>query len=163
MGPAILFLAVLVGNIKFGKVLRDPEPFCLSSPPLYYYCSHRRRINTEEKAKVGLRGRIYSIPCRASCFAYIYDDFEEYRMNSSFPSFKSSWCNSSYDSKSSKTKQLARHGFLWILTPKQKRRPLPFLMSLSFFYDCSQTEQHEINLSIITRHWLHWRRLSLRH
>ena len=32
---------------------------------------HRRRIKTEEKAKVvaSVGGRIYSIPCPASCFA----------------------------------------------------------------------------------------------
>ena len=43
-------------------------------------CTYQRRmIKTEEKAKVvasASGGRIYSIPCRASCFAQ--DDFGEY-------------------------------------------------------------------------------------
>ena len=44
------------------------------------HCSnHRRRMDREDKAKVVaffcLRGRIYSISCRASCFASV--DLEE--------------------------------------------------------------------------------------
>ena len=42
--------------------------------------------------------------------------------------------NSSYSSKSSQAKQLVQQGIEQILPPKQKRRPLPFLLSLSFFY-----------------------------
>ena len=48
-----------------------------------FVCVDHRRINREEKAKVVnaiLGGKIYSIPCRGSCFAL--GRFEEYcRMN----------------------------------------------------------------------------------
>ena len=55
------------------------------------------------------------------------------RMNSSL-TFKSSWCNSSFYSKSSQAKQLAWQRIEYILSPKQQRRPLSSLLSLSFFY-----------------------------
>ena len=55
------------------------------------------------------------------------------RMNSSFY-FKLSWCNSTYYSESSYAKQLARQRVEWILSPKQKWRPLPCLLYKSFFY-----------------------------
>ena len=42
--------------------------------------------------------------------------------------------NSSYFSKSTEAKHLARQGIEQILSPKQMRRPLPFLLILSFFY-----------------------------
>ena len=45
--------------------------------------------------------------------------------------------NSFYISKSTEAKQLARQGIEQILSPKQTRRPLPCLLILSFFYDCS--------------------------
>ena len=48
--------------------------------------------------------------------------------------FKFSWCNSSYSSIRPCAKLLARQGIESILSPKQKRRPLPSLLSLSFFY-----------------------------
>ena len=43
--------------------------------------THRRRSDTQAKAKVGTSvwgGKIYSIPCRASCFALVYleENFE---------------------------------------------------------------------------------------
>ena len=44
--------------------------------------------------------------------------------------------NSSYFSKSTEAKQLARQGIEQILPPKQTRRPLPCLLILSFFYGC---------------------------
>ena len=61
---------------------------------------HRRRIKTEETGRHFCMGdRMYSIPCRASCFAY-YRTILKSGLNSSF-SFKSSWCNSTYNSNSS--------------------------------------------------------------
>ena len=58
---------------------------------------------------------MYSIPCRASCFAYM--TILKNRMNSSF-SLNSFWCNSSYYSKSSKAKHLARQGTEKIRPPQ---------------------------------------------
>ena len=42
----------------------------------WWYCKHRRRINTEEKAKVVAAESFYSIPCRAIAILY-QDNFEE--------------------------------------------------------------------------------------
>ena len=42
--------------------------------------------------------------------------------------------NSTFSSKSTEAKQLARQGIEYILAPKQTRRPLPLLLSPSFFY-----------------------------
>ena len=56
------------------------------------------------------------------------------------------WCNSSYYSKSSETKQLVRQGIEQILTPIHKRRPFPFLLSLSFFYGAFLTFLGSLNL-----------------
>ena len=42
--------------------------------------------------------------------------------------------NSSYFSKATEAKQLARQGIEQTLSPKQTRRPLPCLLILSFFY-----------------------------
>ena len=42
--------------------------------------------------------------------------------------------NSTYSSKKTQAKQLARQGIEQILPPKQTRRPLPCLLSPSFFY-----------------------------
>ena len=50
-------------------------------------------------------------------------------VNASYPMM-----NSSYSSIRPSAKQLARQGIESILSPKQKRRPLPSLLSLSFFY-----------------------------
>ena len=44
------------------------------------------------------------------------------------------WLDSSYFSKTTQAKQLARLGFEQILPPKQTGRPLPSLLSPSFFY-----------------------------
>ena len=99
---------------------------------------HRRRINTEEKAKVV--ASVWEeefIPFLAALTVLPRTIFKN-RMNSSL-SFKSSWCNSSYYSKSSQAKKLAQLGMEYILPPKQKRRPLPFLLSSSFFYSIIST------------------------
>ena len=45
--------------------------------------------------------------------------------------------NSSYSSKSSQCKIASAESKETILSPKQQRRPLPFLLSLSFFYAAS--------------------------
>ena len=55
------------------------------------------------------------------------------RMNSSF-SFISSWCNSSYNSNRPVQNSLRGKELNKFFPPKQKRRPLPFLLSSSFFY-----------------------------
>ena len=72
---------------------------------------HRRRLKTEEKAKVlaAVWGEefIQFLAALAVLSGMILNN----RMNSSF-SFKSSWCNSSYE----------------------KRRPLTFLLAVSLFY-----------------------------
>ena len=101
---------------------------------LFKAVSHRRRIKTEEKALVVAfvwGGRLYSVPCRASYFSL--RTIWKKRMNSFF-CFKSSWCNSS-------------------IHPKQKQRPLPFLLSVSFFYAASYTtsflQSHYLKLVLI--------------
>ena len=71
---------------------------------------HRRRIHTEEKAKVVAAvwgtGFIQFIAVLA---ALHYDDFEEYDELILF--FKSCWCNSSYSSNCPCAKQLMRQEF----------------------------------------------------
>ena len=61
-------------------------------------------------------------------------DFEKYDEFILF--FKSSWCNSSFTSNPPSGQQLRvlPQGIEYILSPKQQRRPLAFLLSLSFFY-----------------------------
>ena len=114
-----------------------------------------------------LGGSIHSIPAALAILPWT---ILKNRMNSSF-SFKSSWCNScnfilffksSYSAihpilqivlvpfilflKSSETKQLVRQGIEQILTPIHKRRPFPFLLSLSFFYGAFLTFLGSLNL-----------------
>ena len=90
-------------------------------------------METEAKAKVVAfvweKNWLNSLPCN-SCFAL--DDLN-YRMNCTKMIWKKRM-NSSYSSKSSQAKQLVRQRIGWILPLKQKWRPLPFLLSLSFFY-----------------------------
>ena len=59
------------------------------------------------------------------------DDFEEQDEFISF--FKSSWYLS-YSSNSPNAQQLAQQGNGFNSDPQQKRRPLPLLLYLSFFY-----------------------------
>ena len=88
---------------------------------------HRRMIKTEEKANVV--ASIWGEECIQffAALAILPRRILNNRINSSF-SCKSSQCNSSYYCKSSYAKQLEQ-----IFPPKQKRRPLPVLLSLSFF------------------------------
>ena len=48
------------------------------------------------------------------------------------------WLNSSYSSKKTKAKQLAQQEIEQIPPPNQTRRPLPWLLSPTFFYALSQ-------------------------
>ena len=94
---------------------------------------HGRRVNTEEKSKIvaavwqtefiRLLAELDILRSRM-----IFEEQDEF-----FLFFKSSWCNSSYSSNPSSAKQLARQGIEYIQSPKQQRRPLPFLLYLSFF------------------------------
>ena len=97
---------------------------------------HRRRIDTEGKAKVVAPvwgGRICSIPCRASCFVLVVLK-ETVELNRFF---KIDWLNSTVSSKKINAKQLARQGIKQVMPPKQTRRPLPCLLFPSFFYAAS--------------------------
>ena len=79
-----------------------------------------------------LGNRIYSIICHASYFALGrfrriggIHPFLQIILEQFILFFKSSYS----------TKQLARQGIEYILSPKQQRWPLHFPLSLSFFYD----------------------------
>ena len=69
-------------------------------------------------------------PC---CSYFTYMTISKNGMNSSF-SFKSSRCNHPIIPNRPSAKQLAWQEIKYILHPKQKQRPLPFLRSLTFFY-----------------------------
>ena len=103
--------------------------------------ARHRRIKKEEKTKV-----ITSVWGGKNLFNYVHTlaalprTILKNRMNLSM-SFKSSWCNSSYYSKSSKAKQPARQGIELILTSKEQRRPLHFILSLSFFFGFREPRQ----------------------
>ena len=77
-------------------------------------------------------GRIYSIPCLGTGRYFVQDDFEEQDEFILF--FRIILVQFILLFKSSSAKQQARQGIEYILPPKQKRRPLPLLLSLSFFY-----------------------------
>ena len=94
----------------------------------YVPLCHRRRMTTEEKAKVAEGKNLYnSLPSQIFCLGRFWRIVW-------ILSFKSSWCNSSYSSKSSQAKQLARQGIEKILPPPPKQKRRPFHLSLSFFY-----------------------------
>ena len=101
--------------------------------------AQRRRNKTEENVKVvaSVWGGEYFIQFLAALGILSGTIFDN-RMNSSFSSIPS-WCNSSYHSKSSQAKQLQlcdeEFNKFCPPPPKQKRRPLPFLLSLSFLYE----------------------------
>ena len=102
-------------------------------PPPTLTPSHRRWKNTEEKAKVvptvwGTE-RVYSLPR----LLFLLDNrtFLTNRMNSPFSSNRPSAIHSILQIvlfQASAARNLINS------VPKQQRRPLPFLLSLSFFY-----------------------------
>ena len=117
---------------------KDPFlPWNISTCPPFERCRfepecHRRRIDTKENAKViaAVWGteliKLFAVLCGYSILPRGRN--VKNRMNSS-SSFKSFWCNSSY------MIQIVQYKGNWInsFPPKQKRRPLSFLLSLSFF------------------------------
>ena len=106
----------------------------LGYPDHYIGKKHRRRINTEEKAKVVAAVWGTEFIQFLAAQAVLPRAILKNRKNSPF-SFKSSWCNSFYSSNRHRGKQLARQGITVnkISSPRQERRLLPFLLSLSFF------------------------------
>ena len=97
--------------------------------------THRRRINTEEKAKDVAAAWGTELIKFVTILAILhFGEFEEQDEFILF--FKSSWCNSSYSSKHPSAKQLAWQEIESILSSKQQRRPLPFLRYL--FFSCGQ-------------------------
>ena len=95
---------------------------------------HRRWIKTEEKAKdvASVWGEEF-IPFLAA-LAVLPRTILNNNMNCTRMIWKKRM-NSTYPSQSSLANQLALQGIEWIIPPKQKPRPLHFLLSLSFFYD----------------------------
>ena len=92
---------------------------------------HRRRLKTEEKAKIVAAAcyASYFAPGRLEEWVGIHQDYMKNWINWTriiwrirlIPFFKSSWCKIAIES---------------ILSFKQQRWPLPSLLSLSFFYVC---------------------------
>ena len=100
---------------------------------MYYYYSRQTieegwNRRQGKGRRVGKGGKICSIPCRASCFAWVY--LEE-AVNSAV------YLELTVSFKSYETRQLARQRIERILPPKPTRRPLPLLLSPSFFYEAS--------------------------
>ena len=97
-------------------------------------CRHRRRINTEGKAKVvaAAWGQNCFNPCRASYFVIRrFEEWDELHQDD-----LKKMMNSSNSSNRPSAKQLSRQGIESIPFPKQQRRPLSFLLYVSFFYAC---------------------------
>ena len=97
--------------------------------------THRRRIKTEEKAKVVASVWGEEFIKFPAALAIMTRTILKNRMKSSI-SLNHPVQFILYF-KSSSAKQLARQGIEYILPHKQKRRPLPFLQSLFFFYACT--------------------------
>ena len=89
--------------------------------------SHRRRMETEEKSKVVASVWGADFIQFLAALAVLPRWIWKKRISSTFAF------------KSTKAKQRARQGIECILPPKQTWRPLPYLLSPSFFY-CMQTE-----------------------
>ena len=85
---------------------------------------HRKRIELEEKAKVVVIASVWGTE-----FVQFLAPLDVLPR-----SIWKNWMNLTFSFKETKAKQLAQEGIEQILSPKQKRRPLPYLLILSFCY-----------------------------
>ena len=99
--------------------------------------NHRRRIETEGKAKVvaSVWGAVFVqfLAALAECFAAFASVYLEGTVEFSRSIWKKR-LNSTGSFKTTETKHLARQGIEQILPPKQTQRALPCLLFQSFFY-----------------------------
>ena len=100
---------------------------------LYIDYTHRIRIYTEEKAKA-VAG-VWGTKCIQFlvALAILHQDNLKNRMNSSFSSYHSGAIHP-FPHIILVSEKLVQLNIEKILSPKQQRRPLPSLLSLSFFY-----------------------------
>ena len=101
---------------------------------LYIDYTHRIRIYTEEKAKA-VAG-VWGTKCIQFlvALAILHQVNLKNRMNSSFSSYHSGAIHP-FPHIILVSEKLVRLNIEKILSPKQQRRPLPSLLSLSFFYE----------------------------
>ena len=105
---------------------------------------HGRRINTEEMAKFVAAVWGTEFIQFLAAHAILHQDEWKNRMNGTRMIWKGGWIHPILKNRLS-AKQLAPQGIEYIIYPEQQRRPLPFLLFLSFFYMVSDNRGQNPN------------------
>ena len=95
--------------------------------------NHRRRINTEENEKVVAASWGTKLLKFLATLAILHQNNINNRLICTTHQDEFRGCKSASSSTRPSAKQLAGQGLEYILSPKQQRRLLPFLLYLSFF------------------------------
>ena len=140
-----------------------PQMSPMARPPIHVNCSlpcahgieegSRQRRRQRSSLLFGGQHLLYSLPRELFCTRMIWRKGWIHPMFLSILLqfilfFISSWGNSSFSSNRLGAKLQARQRNESILSPKQQRRPLPSLLSLSFFYG---TWSHSLHRCLISK------------